>query len=218
MKRGNIITIAIITVIGMLAAILGARLLVAMTAKGRTYSDISSIPHRKVGLLLGATPRLANGRINLFFSYRITAAAKLIRAGKIDYLIVSGDNHIAEYDEPTEMKQALLNLGVPAERIYCDYAGFRTLDSVVRAKEIFGQTNITVISQKFHNQRAIYIAQHKNIDAIGFNARDIRSCKGLRTRLREQFAMVKAVLDIWLREKPRFLGPPVEIGTAGVEK
>ncbi len=194
-------------------AVIGAGVLIRAAAQGRTYSDVSLIPHRRVGVLLGCSHRLSNGRANLFFSYRVAAAATLFKANKIEYIIVSGDNHVAGYDESTEMKQALVAAGVPAGIIYSDFAGFRTLDSIIRAKEVFGQTSLTVISQEFHNQRAIYIASHEGIDAIGFNARAVASAPGFRTNLREQFARVKAVLDVCLLgTRPKFLGPRIEIG------
>jgi len=203
----------VIAVLGLLVltVVCGAGLLIRLGAKGRTYSDAAAIPQREVGLLLGCAQVLADGRQNLFFAYRIEAAAQLFKAQKIKSIIVSGDNHAVGYDEPTDMKNALIAAGVPAERIYCDYAGFRTLDSVVRAQAIFGQTNITVISQRFHNQRAIYIARHRGMDAIGFNAREVNVRNSIRTTLREQFARVKTILDIALGVRPKFLGPPVEI-------
>ena len=111
------------------------------------------------------------------------------------------------------MKRELMDAGVPADRIYCDYAGFRTLDSVVRVMEVFGQNRVTIISQKFHNQRAIYIARHEGIDAIGFNARDVDTYNSLRTRVREQFARVKTVLDVCLlKTRPKFTGSQIWIG------
>ena len=210
-KVKKMFTVAAILGLLMLAAVGGAGLLIRVNAKGRTYSDAAAIPHREVGLVLGCSRVLPNGRQNQFFTYRINAAAELFKAQKIDAVIVSGDNHVVGYDEPTDMKDALIEAGVPAERIYCDYAGFRTLDSVVRARAIFGQTNITVISQQFHNQRAIYIARHRGLDAIGFNAREVNTRSSIRTKLREQFARVKTVLDMALGVRPKFLGPPVEI-------
>jgi len=164
--------------------------------------------------VLGCSRTLPDGRRNLYFITRMEAAVRLFEAGKVDYLIVSGDNHIKEYDEPTDMKLALADAGVPTNRIYCDYAGFRTFDSVVRAREVFGQSEVTVISQKFHNERAIYIAGRRSVDAIGYNAEDVRSIHSVRTMLREQAARVKTVLDVsLLRTKPKFLGPRVEVGT-----
>src|ERR1019366_5473822 len=195
-----------------LGSLISSRIMVNRAAKGRTYSDVELIPHRRVGLVLGCPKQLSNGAPNLFFRNRIDAAAELYRHGKVDYLIVSGDNRVHGYDEPTDMKDALLDKGVPADRIYLDYAGFRTLDSVVRAKQIFGQDTITVISQRFHNQRAIFLASHRGIDAIGFNAPEVEFRYSFKTRCREQFAKVKAVLDIYLfRKQPHFLGQKVVI-------
>ena len=212
MKRRIGLALALAAMVG-LAAILGAGALIRAAAKGRTYSDVSAIPHRRVGLLLGCSQRLSDGRANLFFAYRVAAAAELFKAHKVDYVIVSGDNHVAGYDESTDMKHALADAGVPEERVYCDYAGFRTLDSVVRAKDVFGQTNLTIVSQEFHNQRAIYIARAHGMDALGFNARDVDSFNSFRTKLREQLARVKTVLDVHLlRTHPKFLGPRIVVG------
>lgn len=202
-----------LAIIFSLAAVLGAGALIRNAAKGRTFSDVSAIPHRKTGLLLGCSRRLSNGTANPYFNYRVAAAAQLFKARKADYLIVSGDNHRAGYDEATDMKEAVIAAGVPADRVYCDFAGFRTFDSVVRAREVFGQTNIIVVSQKFHNERAIYIAAHKDIDAIGYNAIDVKSYQNFRTMVREQFARVRTVLDVCLlRTRPKFLGPRIELG------
>lgn len=195
-----------------LAAILLAGWTIRASAQGRTYSDLSRIPHRKVGVILGCSQRLSDGRANLFFKYRVLAAAKLFKAGKVDYVIVSGDNHVVGYDESSDMKAALAATGVPERRIYCDFAGFRTLVSMVRAKAVFGQTAIAVISQEFHSQRAIYIARHNGMDAIGFNARHVDAYNGFRTRLRELFARVKTVLDVTLLgTQPHFSGPRINI-------
>ncbi len=131
---------------------------------------------------------------------------------KVEYLVVSGDNHIKGYDEPQDMKDALVEVGVPADRIYCDYAGFRTLDSIVRVREIFGQTAIIVVSQQFHNQRAIFIARHRGIDAIGFNAAEVDAYNSFRTKCREVLARANMLIDlfVWQRE-PKFLGPKVNL-------
>lgn len=211
--RRSLKAVAALTTILSLSAIMGAGTIIRKAAKGCTYSDVSSIPYRRVGLLLGCSQRLPDGRTNLFFAYRIAAAARLFEAHKVDYLIVSGDNHVAGYDESSDMKLALVKADIPAERVYCDFAGFRTLDSIVRAKKVFGQTRVTIISQEFHNQRAIYIARHEGLDAIGFNAADVRAAHSFRTRIREQFARVKTVLDVCLLgTRPKFLGPRIEIG------
>ena len=214
MKRR--LTVIIAVTIGLAIAVTsGASALIRASANGRTYSDVSLVPFRRVGILLGCSRQLSDGRANLFFSYRVAAAATLFKANKVEYIIVSGDNHVAGYDESTDMKHALVADGIPAERIYCDFAGFRTLDSITRAKDVFGQDDITVISQEFHNQRAIYIARHKGINAVGFNAQEVASYQSFRTKLREHFARVKTVLDVCLLgTRPKFLGPRIEIGSS----
>lgn len=214
MKR-RAITLLVVTAVLGLVSIIAAGALINLTARGRTYSDVQLIPHRRVGLILGCAKILPGGYGNPFFQYRVAAAAELFRAGKIDYLLVSGDNHIHAYDEAKDMKNSLVDLGVPHERIYCDYAGFRTLNSVVRARDVFGQTEITIISQEFHNRRAIFIARHRGMDAIGFNAAEVDAYDSFKTRCREQFAKVNTVLDIFVfRRQPKFFGPRVPIGSA----
>jgi SanA protein len=180
----------------------------------RTFDDVSKIPYRKVGLVLGCAPTVRGGYPNLFFEYRMEAAAKLYKAGKVDYLLVSGDNRHRSYDEPTAMKAALIKAGVPKTRIVCDYAGFTTLDSVVRANKVFQEQAFTVISQPFHNERALYIADGYGIDAIGYNAEDVPAGIGMSTYLREVGSRVKAVWDVKIRHRqPHFLGEPLPIGT-----
>lgn len=185
---------------------------VKFNASGKLYTDVDDIPHNKVGLLLGTAPLNRWGNRNPYYDYRINAAAELYGAGKLDYILVSGDNHSTEYDEPSCMRQSLIEAGVPKEKIILDYAGFRTLDSVVRAKEIFGQDSLTVISQPFHNERALYLAKHYGIDAVGYNARDVkywRIC--LKVQIREFLARVKLFIDLCIGKKPKFLGEKVEI-------
>ncbi len=185
--------------------------LIEKNAENKTFSNSSKIKKNKVGLVLGTSRKLQNGRTNLYFKYRIEAAVELYKSGKIDFILVSGDNGNKSYDEPTDFKNELIKKGIPSGRIFLDYAGFRTLDSVIRAKEIFGQVSITVISQKFHNERAIYLAEKNGISAIGFNARDVSGRYGLKTQIREYFARTKAFLDVILGVEPKFLGKKIEI-------
>jgi len=180
-------------------------------AENKTYSNASNIKKNKVGLVLGTSKILKNGRINLYFKYRINATVELYEKGMIDFVLVSGDNGNKNYDEPTDFKNELIKKGIPANKIYLDYAGFRTLDSVIRAKEIFGQTSLTIISQKFHNERAIYLAEKNGISAIGFNARDLTGKYGIKTRIREYFARTKAYIDVIFGIQPKFLGEKIEI-------
>ncbi len=176
-----------------------------------TFREVQQLPSNHVGLVLGTSKRLGNGQPNLYFEHRIEAAALLYHAGKVRYILVSGDNGSKYYNEPLDMKKALVAKGVPAEAIYMDFAGFRTLDSVVRCKEIFGQSSVTIISQGFHNKRAIFISRQWGIDAIGYDAKDVQA--GLKVSAREVFARVKTFLDLYvLGTKPRFLGESVRIG------
>ena len=168
------------------------------------YSDVNAVPTCEVGLLLGTNPYLKNGQPNKYFLYRIEAAVQLYEAGKIEYILVSGDNHRNDYNEPEEMKRALINKGIPEERIVLDYAGFRTLDSVVRAKEVFGYDTFIVISQRFHNERALFLAKHHGIQAIGFDAQDVTAYYGFKTRVREYLARTKLFVDLWFEVQPKF--------------
>lgn len=177
----------------------------------KVYSDVLSIPYNRVGLLLGTSPTLSNGNNNLYFDYRIEAAVQLYKANKVRYIIASGDNSKNNYNEPQEMKDALIRKGIPSSAIYLDYAGFRTLDSVVRANEIFSQNSITIISQKFHNERAVYLASYFGIDAIGFNAKDVDARAGFKTKVRELFARVKVFVDLVTNKQPKYLGEKVHI-------
>jgi SanA protein len=181
-------------------------------SRGRIFTEVLKVPHTKVGLLFGTTDRV-DGRENLYFRYRIEAATQVWNAGKLETLIVSGDNLSSRYyNEPKEMKQALIERGVPASRIVCDPAGLRTLDSVVRAKEIYGADSILFISQRFQNERAIYLAKANGIEAYGFAARDVETHAGLKTKLREVGARVKMWLDVnFLNTRPQRLGDKIAL-------
>ncbi|MEL4894104.1 SanA/YdcF family protein [Crocosphaera sp. Alani8] len=176
------------------------------------YTDIDRIPRKKIALVLGTSKYInqqETNRYNAYYTYRIKAAAELYQAKKVDGILVSGDNSTEFYDEPSQMTEDLIRLGVPSQYINQDYAGFRTLDSIVRAKEIFGLEDYTIVSQKFHCQRALYIAQSKGQNPVAFSASDIQSVAGIKTRLREFFARFKAFLDCKiLRTNPKFLGEP----------
>ena len=174
------------------------------TAKA-LYDDLNLVPACEVGLLLGTNPYLKNGLPNKYFLYRIEAAVQLYEAKKIQYILVSGDNHRNDYNEPEEMKKALIKKGIPESSILMDYAGFRTLDSVVRAKTVFGKERFMIISQRFHNERALYLAEYNHIEAVGFNAQDVTAYYGLKTRVREYLARLKLFIDLWFEVNPKFL-------------
>ena len=184
-----------------------------ITSQSAPYitSDINGLTPRKVGVLLGTNKYFRTGQKNLYFLRRIDAAVALFQQGKIQYIIVSGDNSRKEYSEPDDMRQELLARGIPADKIYADFAGFRTLDSVLRARDIFGLSTFILISQKFHNERAVYIARSNGIEAVGYNAADVNPASPLKTTLREIFARDKVFFDRWLGVGPKFGGETVEI-------
>ncbi len=184
--------------------------IITNNADQKTFTNTQQIPKNKVGIVLGTPKFVSNGLINLYYQYRLEAAAQLFKAKKVDFILASGDN-LTSNDELFVFKEDLVKLGIPADKIFLDYAGFRTLDSMVRAKEIFGQESITIISQKFHNERAIYLAEKFDIKAIGFNAKDVSSDYGRYTAFREYLARTKAVLDIIIGKQPKFLGEKIEI-------
>ena len=192
----------------LIAFVLFSNWIIISSAKESIYSTVSETPEgNKVALLLGTSRYTVKGYTNLYFKYRINAAVELYRAGKIKHIIVSGDNSLKEYNEPKHMQQALIQKGVPESSITLDYAGFRTLDSVVRGKKVFGQQKFIIISQKFHIERALFIAHKYGIDAIGFAALDPPEKYSIKTKVREVFAKTKAVIDLYIiHKKPKFLG------------
>ena len=177
-------------------------------ASGRIFRSTEGIPVNEVALVLGTAKTTRQGNANLHFNQRIAAAAALFRAGKAQHLLVSGDNHIATYDEPTDMRDALVAAGVPASAITCDYAGFRTLDSVVRAKNVFGLTRCTIVSEEFHCPRALWIAQRHGLEAVAFAAPDLSLRWSARVKAREYLARAWCALDLYvLNRGPKFAGP-----------
>lgn len=207
------ILLTVITASALLATIITCHAVVVSNASGKIFDKPEDIPYSKVGLVLGTAPVTPWGTHNLYYDYRMDAAMALWQTGKVDYFIVSGDNHSTDYDEPTCMRDSLMVRGVPKERIILDYAGFRTLDSVVRCKEIFGQESITIISQSFHNERAIYLAEHNGVKAVALNARDLTSprSKWLKIHSRELLARVKMFIDLATNKRPRFGGEKIPI-------
>lgn len=170
------------------------------------YTNIETLPHRPYGLVLGTSKYFAKNTPNLFYSYRLFAAHELVKRNKIDYLLLSGDNRTKAYNEPRMMFNDLKRMGVPEELMYMDYAGFRTLDSVIRAKHVFKANSMTIITQKFHCERALFIAKYHNIDAICFAAEYPSGYTFVR--FREFFARLQAVLDLLIEKEPHFLGKP----------
>ena len=183
-----------------------ANLAAVHAAQGRLFDKVEDVPASRVALVFGTDHRF-QGRENLYFKYRMDAAAALWKAGKVKLILASGDNSEKYYNEPERMKEALVERGVPKDRIVCDYAGLRTLDSVVRAKEIFGLRDVIFVSQRFHNERAGYLARANGMEFTGFNAQDVVTRGGLKTKAREVAARVQMWLDVnVLKTRPKHLG------------
>ncbi len=209
-KKKILITLTLLIIATCLTIYYCNKLIVDIASE-KLYSETASIPYNKVGLLLGTSKYIGDGYVNAYYSYRIDATIKLVKDAKIKYVIISGDNGKKDYNEPEMMRADLIKAGMDSSRIYLDYAGFRTFDSMVRLKEIFGQQSVAIISQQFHNERAIYIASKLGINAVGFNAKDVLIAYGFKTQLREKFARVKVILDFLFGKKPRFLGEKILI-------
>lgn len=176
------------------------------------FSELSWIPNTKVWLVLWTSKYIADGRKNLFYLYRLDAAKELYDAGKIEYILVSGDNSTEQYNETDTMKADLIEMWIPEEKIYGDYAGFRTLDSVVRAREIFWQESYIIITQRFHLERALYLAHNEWIEALGYPAQDVPVKLAPRVWIRERLARVKMMYDVLTWVEPKFGGEKIEIG------
>jgi SanA protein len=175
------------------------------------FTRLQDLPSAPVALVLG-TARETNGHPNAFYTARLVAAADLFHHRKVRAILVSGDNSRPDYDEPGAMKADLVRRGVPARYVTCDFAGFRTLDSVVRASEVFGQRRFIVVSQRFHVERAVFLARGYGLEAFGFAASDVGGPAGRAVRAREVLARCQALLDSWvLGTRPRFLGEPVAV-------
>jgi SanA protein len=175
--------------------------------QGKLFNEVAEVPPQAVGLVFGTTDKVGE-RDNLYFTHRIDAAVALWEAQKVQCFLVSGDNREKYYNEPNMMREALIERGVPKEKIVRDFAGLRTLDSVVRAKQIFQAPSVVLISQKFHNERAAYLARAEGLPYVGYNAEDVEGEAGLKTRLREIAARVVMWLDVRVLDTaPRHLGP-----------
>lgn len=177
---------------------------VAYNANGRLYDDVGNIPYRKVGLILGTSPISTwNGRRNYYSDHRIKAGEELYKARKVG-LVVSGGyyrNNENGYDEPVAMRDSLMKQGVDSTRIILDYDGTRTLNSIAKMRDVYGQDSITIISQKYHNERALYQAKHLGIDAIAFKAKTPgQRTSWRRNRGREVLARVKLYLLMWFKD------------------
>ncbi|WP_331813065.1 SanA/YdcF family protein [Vibrio aphrogenes] len=181
--------------------------MISWQTQSSIYHDIANVPHYEVGLVLG-TSKYIGHTLNTYYSHRIDAAIELHKQGKVHSFLLSGDNAHRSYNEPWTMKRDLLKAGIQEQNIHLDYAGFRTLDSIIRAKEIFLANHFLIITQDFHCERALYIARYHHINAQCLAVPGPLNTSGLNIRIREVFARTKAFLDLYvLHAQPKFLGP-----------
>ena len=191
-----LIFVMIMIAIG-LFVVIACQIVVKHSAKGRMYNDVKEIPHREIGLLLGTNPLGRSGRPNQFYLRRIDATVAMYEAGKVDRIIISGARRGDAYDETAAMREALVDRGVPDSILVLDGEGFRTIASIKRAKEVFAADSLTIISQQFHNERALFMAQHNGMDAIAYNAANTSSRRWKVIMMgRECLARVKAVFEV----------------------
>lgn len=174
------------------------------------YEDVQDLPHRQVGVVLGTAKYVSTGTINQYYRYRIQGALNAYNSNKVNYLLLSGDNALQSYNEPVTMRRDLINAGVPNGDIVLDYAGFRTLDSIVRTRKVFDTNDFTIITQRFHCERALFIALHMGIQA---QCLAVPSPKNMMMiRVREIGARLGALTNLYiLKREPRFLGPMIPI-------
>jgi SanA protein len=173
-------------------------LYIEISAFGKTFTNTADISFNKTGLLLGTNKNISKNVKNPFFFNRIDAAVEMYRSGKIEKIIASGAQHSRFYDEPKQMKEELVKRGVPKYVITTDPAGFSTIDSIARCRNVYGINKVTIISQGFHNKRAIFMAESLGINAIGYNAADVSGLNGFKVNVREFFARVKAFIDLFI--------------------
>ncbi|MEI7828454.1 MAG: ElyC/SanA/YdcF family protein [Prolixibacteraceae bacterium] len=191
--------------------VLWINLEVTKIGKQYSYDSVNAIPHNHCAVVLGTNKYISTGKINLYYTYRIQSAVLLYKSKKIDYIIVSGDNKYRSYNEPVSMFNDLIEAGIPKDHIVLDYAGFRTLDSVVRCFMVFGQHQFTIISQPFHNHRAVFLGRKRGLEVIAYNATDLNGRPSIKVILREIGARVLLAYDLLSGTQPHFLGEQVKV-------
>lgn len=202
---------ALIVTVGSLLLILVCNLIIICSTSGKSYDDISEIPHNDYGLLLATSPVTNQGTHNYMFQYRVEAAENLLKSGKIDTLIASGGNYVGKEkygcDEPQAIKDSLVSHGIDPQRIILDYEGTRTQNSIIKAKAYYNLDSVTLISQSYHNPRALYLADRFGLHAVAYNASTAPSFPTrLRNNIREWLARVKMFIDLTLGNKPTYNG------------
>lgn len=214
-RRGTLWALSIAAAAAAFVIVLTAAAMMAnqvMSSWGKVYAtdDVGRLPEVDAALVLGTLTHEASGRLNPGLGHRLGAAVELWRSGKVKYLIVSGNFEGDSYDEPTVMRDVLIERGVPAGVIYRDLAGFRTVTSVVRARDIYGQKRLIVVSQRDHLNRAIFLARHLGVEAWGYDARGTAPFMLLRSA-RSKLVVLYAFWDLVAGPR-RATGQRVSIG------
>jgi len=173
---------------------------VILTTRNKVFEDMDKLPNLKTALVLGTSKRVVGGDSNPYFQYRIEAVAELYKQGKVKKIILSGDNSSKYYNEPLDMQKALVKLGVPKSATTLDYAGLRTLDSVVRCKEVFGSSDVIIVTQKFHSYRALFISHYYKMNSYAYVADNPSIDRSFKVLFREILARPKAILDLYFAD------------------
>lgn len=173
--------------------------------------SLSELNNKWVVLVLGTSRYAEKGKLNRYFTERMKSASEIYHQGNAKHILVSGDNSSKYYNEPQQMTKALMDLDIVRDDITLDYAGFRTFDSIVRAKKVFGQDSLLIVTQRFHCYRALFIAKHHGIKVKAIAAGHNENA-GINILIREILARSLAILDIYvLGKEPKFLGGKEEL-------
>lgn len=192
----RLIGLIALTPIAIFSLTLACDIAISNNSSGRIYDNIDDIPFNETCVVLGTTPYSKNMKSgNPYFNNRMNAVAELYKNGKIKRIIVSGDSS-KNYDETKKMHEALVKRGIPRKAIIKDTKGKNTIKSIKEVKRRFKLDEFTIVSQKFHNERALFIADHYKLKAIGYNADDMNIKKGYRVYFREKLARIKVFIDI----------------------
>jgi SanA protein len=189
-----VLKLALTLAVAAVLLLAGAALWVRYVTAGRLYDDRSRVPNRQVALVLGASV-FRSGKPSPVVEARLRAARDLLDAGTVETILVSGDHKPDDYDEANAMRAWLIRAGVPAAKITIDHGGLRTFDSVVRAASLFGVRGMVVCTQAFHLPRAVFLARHAGIDAVGLRVGANLGSTGAYDLARESLATVRAVFD-----------------------
>lgn len=199
------------SLLGGLLAVIGFNVWIVQRSRSRITSDPAAVPVAPVALVMGTSRTVASGRINVHWRMRMDAAAALWKAGRVTRILVSGDNRRPDYNEPRDMRDGLVERGVPVSAITMDSAGLRTLFSVIRARETFGVTHCVIVTDDFHLPRALWLADRRGVQASGFRGPAIPWELSGKTRVREWLARTNAALEEWV------LGTEAPPGSTRVE-